>query len=133
MYLGYKEQKCIVLFLTMQQTKRNVLTAMALYNCYEAMVVRRHPLVYCKFIGLFLAGKVAYSVLLKLFRIWFQTSLLITVIYSGVSILLLFYLFQLQKILHPVETILPHSALHHINTTTLHCQYTVNATSLYCQ
>ena len=61
--------------------------------------------------GLFFAEQVAYSVLLNVFRIWFPTSLFITVIHSGVQILLVFYLFQLQKKLNAVYTILPHSAM----------------------
>ena len=54
MYLGYKEQNCIVYFLNMQQTNKGELTVMASYGCYEAMAVRIHPLVF------FVAEKEAY-------------------------------------------------------------------------
>ena len=45
-YLGYKEQNCIINFLIMKQTNRVLLTTVVLNDCYEAMVVRRHLLVY---------------------------------------------------------------------------------------
>ena len=47
--------------------------------------------------GIFFAEKVVYLVLLNLFRIGFPKSLFRTVIYCEVSILLVFYQFQLQK------------------------------------
>ena len=46
MYLGYKEQNCTINFLIMQRTNRGLLTTVALNDPYEAMVVRRHMLVY---------------------------------------------------------------------------------------
>ena len=64
----------------MQQSDRVLLTAMALYDWYEAREVSRHLLV-------------AYSVLLNVFRIRFLTSLLRSVISSGVFIQLEFFLF----------------------------------------
>ena len=44
--MGYREHNCIIDFLIMQQTNWGLLTTVALNNCYEAMVVYRHMLVY---------------------------------------------------------------------------------------
>ena len=46
MYYRYKEQNCIIYFLVMQQLDKVLLTAMALYDWYEAMEVSRHQLVF---------------------------------------------------------------------------------------
>ena len=43
--LGYKEQNCIVLFLTMQETKRVLHTVVAFNDCYDFKVVSKHLLV----------------------------------------------------------------------------------------
>ena len=44
--LKYKEQNFIIYFLVMQETDKVFLTAMALYDWYEAMQVSRHQLVF---------------------------------------------------------------------------------------
>ena len=46
MYSGFKEQNCMVHYLVMQQTNRFLLTAVASYVCFEAMAVRKCPLLY---------------------------------------------------------------------------------------
>ena len=42
----FKEQNLIIIFLIMLQSKQGLLTAMASYEGYEAMVVTRHLIVY---------------------------------------------------------------------------------------
>ena len=63
MYLGHKDQNCMVLFLIMKKTDRVLLTAMASYDCCEDT-----PIV------LFLAEKVACTVLHNEFTIRFPKS-----------------------------------------------------------
>ena len=46
MYLGYKEQNCIIHYIIIQQTNKGLLTTVDLNDCYEAMVVNRYLLVY---------------------------------------------------------------------------------------
>ena len=41
-----KEQNCIIRFLIMQLSNRGLLTTVALNDCFEALVVSRHLLVY---------------------------------------------------------------------------------------
>ena len=68
-------------------------------------------------IALLFAEKVAYSVLFNTFRIHFLTSLLRTVIYSGVYILLVFTYFNCKKKkIHPVDTILHRNAVQYSAT-----------------
>ena len=45
MYVGFQEQNCIN-FLVIQQTNMVLLTAMASYDCFEAIALRKYTLVY---------------------------------------------------------------------------------------
>ena len=65
-YIKYKEQNRIDSFLSMQWTNRGLFTTVAWIDCYEALIVSRHPLVY----------SLADAVLLNIFKIGFPTSFL---------------------------------------------------------
>ena len=122
MYLGNKEQNCIIHFLIMQQTNRGLLTTRALNDCYEAMVASKHLLI-CSL----LRKKLNYFYSIYLGKSFKHPSKEQS--YTLVAQLHHYYLYCSQKRLNFVDAILPHSVLH---CHTIRCKLHIVNLPRYC-
>ena len=106
MHFTFEEQNCIIHFIIMEQSKRDLLTAMALYKAHEAMEVSRHPM--------------AHSLLRKqhiqFYSIYSEQGSQHSSSEQSHTVKCLFQLyftnFRCKKRINPVYSILPHIALH---------------------